>query len=585
MDGSTEAPRDLYAMLDIARTDDQRTITQAYYKLSQMFHPDKVFNPTAKKNASREFKKVKEAYEILSNENSKRMYDLHGEKGLKKSFEIIERKRTPEEMKREYDRLQKEEEERRILQRTNPSGSFSMMFDTTGIFDDHFYQKRWYQKLNIQGLLMNQSIETPLTESSTLVMDGSMTNADGNSRGNLACTLRHRHSNTLLGEVKVTAGNTPAVGVKLNKSFNRKTSASINLSCTMHYIQGMLACSPGIHAMIQHQLANNLTGALIWDRGLMTTRMMFRHKDIHTLAQVQLCPRGSSHAMVQARYEARDDTDIELTLRLGLLNSSVEYGVQHQISSLSRLSAMMNIDTLNGITLKIFVHRYSQSFVFPIHLSQELSLQAMFYGTAIPLALFWVFRKLVIYPYLKKQEEKIRQENRERNADIIAEKRVQAMEAQEMMFDRYNECLVREEEAEGASLQGGGLIIDDALYGLIRDNSYDKRTLNNSGDLVVDVTKPLQCLIERRKTNNLEFPMLEIQATSNKVDLNGFYDPCIGEEKQLSIKYTYMKAKYYVVFRDKDIVKIPKQAHCYSDAPKSSPMRGKKSASCASAGT
>ena len=41
--------------------------------------------------------------------------------------------------------------------------------------------------------------------------------------------------------------------------------------------------------------------------------------------------------------------------------------------------------------------------------------------------------------------------------------------------------------------------------------------------------------------------------------LSGFYDPCIGEEKYLKIRYEFRNAFHEATFRDDECVRVPKQ--------------------------
>ncbi|CAK72272.1 unnamed protein product (macronuclear) [Paramecium tetraurelia] len=61
--------KDYYAILKISKTNDQPTIKKAYYALAKKFHPD------VNQGKEDKFKEVNEAYEILSDENTKKEYD------------------------------------------------------------------------------------------------------------------------------------------------------------------------------------------------------------------------------------------------------------------------------------------------------------------------------------------------------------------------------------------------------------------------------------------------------------------------------------------------------------------------------
>merc|ERR1712045_891337 len=68
--------RDFYAILGIEKTANQGQIKQAYRKSAMKYHPDK--NP-GNEEAAEKFKELAVAYEVLSDPNKKRQYDLHGD--------------------------------------------------------------------------------------------------------------------------------------------------------------------------------------------------------------------------------------------------------------------------------------------------------------------------------------------------------------------------------------------------------------------------------------------------------------------------------------------------------------------------
>lgn len=72
--------KDYYATLGIAREATPEEIKKAYRKKALECHPDR--NPNDPK-AEAQFKQVSEAYEVLSDENRRRIYDQYGEEGLR----------------------------------------------------------------------------------------------------------------------------------------------------------------------------------------------------------------------------------------------------------------------------------------------------------------------------------------------------------------------------------------------------------------------------------------------------------------------------------------------------------------------
>ena len=69
------AKRDFYEVLDVAKGASPEEIKKAYRKLARKYHPD--LNPGDKK-AEEKFKEVQEAYDILSDDQKKQMYDQFG---------------------------------------------------------------------------------------------------------------------------------------------------------------------------------------------------------------------------------------------------------------------------------------------------------------------------------------------------------------------------------------------------------------------------------------------------------------------------------------------------------------------------
>ncbi|MCH1917859.1 molecular chaperone DnaJ [Shewanella sp. A3A] len=67
--------RDYYEVLGVGRDASERDIKKAYKRLAMKFHPDR--NP-GDKEAEAKFKEVKEAYEILTDDQKKAAYDQYG---------------------------------------------------------------------------------------------------------------------------------------------------------------------------------------------------------------------------------------------------------------------------------------------------------------------------------------------------------------------------------------------------------------------------------------------------------------------------------------------------------------------------
>jgi len=75
MSSRTGAGRDFYSILEISRSASAPEIKSAYRKLAKKYHPDA--NPG--KDTTNDFQEVNRAYEVLSDEDKRKKYDMFGE--------------------------------------------------------------------------------------------------------------------------------------------------------------------------------------------------------------------------------------------------------------------------------------------------------------------------------------------------------------------------------------------------------------------------------------------------------------------------------------------------------------------------
>ncbi|KAG1666524.1 hypothetical protein FOA52_014421 [Chlamydomonas sp. UWO 241] len=73
--------RDYYSDLGVAKGASEDELKKAYRKLAMKWHPDK--NADNKDKATEQFKKISEAYDVLSDAEKRKIYDQFGEEGLK----------------------------------------------------------------------------------------------------------------------------------------------------------------------------------------------------------------------------------------------------------------------------------------------------------------------------------------------------------------------------------------------------------------------------------------------------------------------------------------------------------------------
>ncbi len=68
-------PEDLYQTLGVSRQADQEEIQKAYRKMARKYHPDMNLNDD---KAQEKFKRVQEAYDVLSDPEKREAYNRYG---------------------------------------------------------------------------------------------------------------------------------------------------------------------------------------------------------------------------------------------------------------------------------------------------------------------------------------------------------------------------------------------------------------------------------------------------------------------------------------------------------------------------
>ena len=75
---------DPYSVLGVSRTADSKEIRKAYRALAKRFHPDR----NKSKSAEDRFKSINAAYDVVGDEQKRKLYDEFGGASLKAGFDM-----------------------------------------------------------------------------------------------------------------------------------------------------------------------------------------------------------------------------------------------------------------------------------------------------------------------------------------------------------------------------------------------------------------------------------------------------------------------------------------------------------------
>ena len=211
----------------------------------------------------------------------------------------------------------------------------------------------------------------------------------------------------------------------------------------------------------------------------------------------------------------------------------------------STIGATMVVGT-TGVICKLKLTRASQTYLLPVHLSDEVMLQPVFYGTVVPMVAWFTFKKLILDPLeeSRKQEEKRKQKEALREKVLAARKEAEA--SLSLMEERYNRIKSEEETKDG-------LLIEKCLYGLLATPEGNLKSDLEVSDEVIDITKPIQCNVENSRL---------ILWEGSKSSLPGVWDPCPGDpDKWILIQYSYKGLSHQLFTVEEEAIKLPKTSH------------------------
>ncbi|KAI4464843.1 dnaj subfamily c member 11 [Holotrichia oblita] len=195
LDNDSFLEEDYYTALNVPKNATKEEINNSYRRLSRLYHPDKHVDPKQKEKAEIIFNKVKTAYEILSDPHRRAIYDSLGVKGLEtEGWEIVQRTRTPAEIRAEYEQLAEERAERKKQQQTNPHGAITVNINATDLFNPYddlalddldILSDSLIPNIEVSGMSFNQSVEFPLTQKDTCTLSGQLHTQNGTGTGGI----------------------------------------------------------------------------------------------------------------------------------------------------------------------------------------------------------------------------------------------------------------------------------------------------------------------------------------------------------------------------------------------------------------
>ncbi|MQL99557.1 hypothetical protein Taro_032282 [Colocasia esculenta] len=214
-----EAPeRELYALLHISPEASDEEIRRAYRQWAQVYHPDKYQDDQMKGIATENFQRIRDAYEILSDEHKRQIYDIYGMEGLTSGLELGPKLNKPEEIKEELERLRRQKEEEKV-----PKGLEGR--DSLGVTEFVCWVG--------ERMAMSSEVQSQLSKRNTIAIGGNLAVTGNSGTGAASALLRHQLSPVSTIEFMATAGLRALIGVQTSRHLSLHSTGTTGITISL----------------------------------------------------------------------------------------------------------------------------------------------------------------------------------------------------------------------------------------------------------------------------------------------------------------------------------------------------------------
>ncbi|XP_020591708.1 chaperone protein dnaJ 13 [Phalaenopsis equestris] len=534
MESSETPERDLYAILNISREASDEDIRKAFRQWAQVYHPDKYQDPELKNVATDNFQRIRDAYEILSDEHKREIYDIYGMEGLNSGYELSEKLNKPEEIKEMLERLKRQKEVEKTLAHSKPSGALLANLSLPQYLDGGSI---------ISGMGMFSEVKSQLSKRNSLAIGGNLSVAGASGTGSASAMLRHQISSVASVEFMASAGLRALLGVQTSRQLSQHSMATLGIAVSLR--DGSVNLSNAWTRQLSETTIGNVQLVLGVESGI---SIGWQKKDDKTSASGELkFGTASLGASVHYTHHFSAKSHGRLAGRIGSTALEFEIGGGRRISKFSTLR-LLYIVGIQGISWRFELHRGGQKLIIPVLLFNEFN--ALFATSAfvLPSSLYFILKKYVLKPYYKRRE-------RQRMLDKMYNKSIKLQEARKVAEKAQKLLEIVSNRKKNKQVEKGGLVISKALYGNLQemDGRGELREEQNDevASQVLDVTLPLNFLVS-------DSGQLKLHGGIRKSGIMGFYDPCPEFPKQLLVEYTFQGENRQVVVEDCDELMIPR---------------------------
>ncbi|SPO23766.1 uncharacterized protein UTRI_03737_B [Ustilago trichophora] len=506
----------LYALLNLPTDATPDAIKDSYRSLAVVLHPDKHQDPSRKHAAESRFREIQRAYEILSDPEKRTIYDYFGEEGLKSTWSVAVRGRSPHEMAAEFERERRRKEAADAESLVKSKGDFTAHIDASALFahPSRIPRKGMAQQHQRGGagkeavpspaaglvpptaafprrvtfadrvarvgctqLVGKHGFETQLTNRTSATFSGQMVSRNGLGGGNLVGTLKTHWSPRLFTDVTLSFLRPQIITTK--GQYTLDTNSFFSWQGTLQ----TLMMPPSFNITYGQRLSSKstLTGftsvrsgtynILGWGRSI-GGAMVRREPAAVSVGLTKQIDEGKGWTTQMSISPVDQNISVDYATKLlGGVKVRTGFNIgtgsglsaftsaERRLTESVRLSLGLNCALpVGGVTLRVKLNRLGQKILLPITLSPEFRSDLVVLFTVIPAASYAALHYGYLEPRKHRRLKNRLGELRKQNHELIVERRLAALEALEVLRDQA----VKKATLE---MRKNGLVVLEAWYG------------------------------------------------------------------------------------------------------------------------
>ena len=541
--------QEYYSMFNIRRDAHVEEIKRAYRRLCKIYHPDRYQDEQKQKTAAELFSRIQEAYKVLTDSRLREIYDRRGKAGLAEDMAIVERMSIPSELLEEYEKLRELWEKRTYIEKCCPSGDYKLQFDATsavdgGIYNDYEDPIENESLVRFTGFSFSQAVSGAITKSDVCTITGygnaktPATEQQGFCSSGLILALKHMLPGRNHVTLSAVAQDDPALQVEVRHGLGWGIYGTLQSSLVFQSGDVRL----GGRCCLEKNLSDSTTGYITYGSSSSSFKVVHQHSSTVSYSGEVLASEDEGFLKGTVLYHPIPRYFFRAGLKIGTEGVDFNYGITHEIANLTTVGATVFVNPNTGVYVKLKLSRAFMNFSVKVKLSNFVGLAAILYAMSVPLALYGCIKAIALAPQIQ-QGWMDEGENKAEKSKEVAEKKARAESAIELMRESYERIVTTEQARHG-------LLIKEAWYGKLFDQCQPGD--DQSGAKVIDVHIPLQCMVIDSKL---------ILHESSKVEIHGFYDPCVGEKKFLRVRYEFRGMPHEVTVENSEPLIIPRASH------------------------